>query len=925
MLFIFNRNDELIEILKEEDFSEDEYKTQINGEWSYTFEINKLRKSIKKGNKVGLYDEDNNFQLLVIDDTEELYSIGEKYKTRVYSIHDFYHLRHKVIEDKRILKGSAQQALTKCLEGTSYLVGEVAELGLNNINFYYISSLEALNSIIKTYGGELNFRLELNEQKTKVSKRYVDIKYRLGEDTGLRFTFDINLDEVRKKEYGEFYNVLYGRGASLESGDGFSRKLTFESIGWEKPNNPANKPLGNKFLEDIEGIEKYGRREGIFESGDIKTPEELITKTWEKLKEVNKPKVTYTATAKDLSNILGYEHLKVVTGDTINILDDEYGINIEARIIEQRYSICKKDRKTIVLGNFLNGLTDDAGNNSLTDRLDKVESKPTDIDDSKYPNTLPEVPVVTARGGFATITLEWTYESKSYYSYEVYASKISNFNPDFSNLIFRGKSSSFLHEVKPKETWYYKIRAINTHNKATPMSNQVSASTLKLSDGAEYFEEAAIKDALIGTLNLDRGWVGRLSATHFDAKNLTVTDGNGEETLKINSFGEIYLKPKYFELTSSSETNVPTKDDVKNTINNVKKEIDKNIDDVQGTVDNLKGYTDGAFKDGLLTEDEKSKISGYINPLQTEMSDITEEYETIYKNIDLVNAFKTNLKTSYDNYKGNFDELINVIKATLKLTIVGVLDNDKINSKYKKHDTSLSVYRKRVNEAIDSIAKNKADKAEKNSNTKTEASIKIVNDSIKEKVSKVDYDKNNNVISNKLLEIDKTADGLKVEVSKKVGEEEVKQVIEATPESLMIGFNSISNNIEFSKEGMKIYHNNGSHTILSADGVMVHDGRTSTSYHSLSTTGQVRVQGAVKVQLPNRFKDKNFAIALSIAQTGLNIGAPRVNGLSSISANYSDIDNHNATFQIRASSTHAGANSIGAVDGYVDVHYTVIA
>ena len=161
MLFILNKNDKVIEILQDEDFSDDEYKQQINGEWIYTFHIDKINKNIVKENKVGFFDEDGKFQLFIIDDTEDTVNVYEekldinvkvrviskKYDVLVSCLHDFYDLRFSVIEDKRVINGSARQALEKCLEGTSYSVGEVSALGNKNINFYFTNSLAGINEI----------------------------------------------------------------------------------------------------------------------------------------------------------------------------------------------------------------------------------------------------------------------------------------------------------------------------------------------------------------------------------------------------------------------------------------------------------------------------------------------------------------------------------------------------------------------------------------------------------------------------------------------------------------------------------------------------------------------------------------------------------------------------------------------------------
>lgn len=168
------------------------------------------------------------------------------------------------------------------------------------------------------------------------------------------------------------------------------------------------------------------------------------------------------------------------------------------------------------------------------------DGRPGDLSD--FPDTLPQIPTLTTKlYGFANIELSWTFENKIYYTYELYASKVKDFTPNVFDLIFQGQASTFLHQVKPNETWYYRVRAINTHGNATGLSKQITVSTVKINDLSNYVDNAAIGEALIGTLSLDRGWVGQLKGNWIDAKQLSVTDGNGKRTLDIDSYGNVNL------------------------------------------------------------------------------------------------------------------------------------------------------------------------------------------------------------------------------------------------------------------------------------------------------------------------------------------------------------------------------------------------
>lgn len=536
MLYIFDRNENLLKILSNDDIDtvvySDNYKRQINGEWSYTFsiDINKISNQfIQPKNKVGFFDENGNFQLFSTENIED--DITDDSIKNTYCLHDFYSLTGHIIEDKRVINGTALEATTKALEGTNYKVGNIAELGNNSINFYDVSSLAALQDIIKTFGGELNFRLELNENKTAIANRYVDILYRHGSDTGIRFDFDLNLNEVKRKiDTTNLFTVLYGRGSALESGDGYGRKIRFSDI-----NN------GNSYIEDVEAINKWGRIEGIF-NYETEDTSELLQATSKKLEEVKEPFISYSANVTDLASVVDYEHLKVTLGDTIVISDTDIDLILEARIIEENLSVIDPGEKDVVLGNFLKGFAQNQASQieNIQNKADKLEEKPK-VFDKSYPDTLPEVPILTANGLFASVQLEWTYENKPHFEYEIFASKILDFTPDESNLIYRGQASSFLHYVKPKETWYYRARGRNSRGSVTEYSSQVNATTLKIQDGTEYIEELAIGDALLGSLKADRAWVGQFKGEDINAKNLTVVDGNDNETLKVDSYGNVYI------------------------------------------------------------------------------------------------------------------------------------------------------------------------------------------------------------------------------------------------------------------------------------------------------------------------------------------------------------------------------------------------
>lgn len=544
MLYIFDKDDNLLEII--EDFQNDEMNRELNSDWTYNFKIDiNTSKNIKKPNKVGFFDDDE-FYLFLIDEVNDTI-FSEDIKS-VYCINDMYSINGHIIEDKRCVDYSIDKALEKALEGTDYVVGELDTFNVNTVSFYYISSLAALKKIVEVYNAEYMPRIEYNKDTNKI-ERYIDVKVKIGQDTGLRFTYDTNIEEIKRNEASDnHYTVLYGRGASLQMTDeegqetgGYTRLIDFSEVEWSKEKgDPCDKPLGQKYVEDVEAIEKYGRIEGIYENKDIESTSELLQATYNALQETKEINVSYDVSVEDLRDIKGFEHYKYTLGDRIIILDDDYDINLESRIIKETLSL-KNKTKVVTLGYIFSSISSNNASNIVSGDEEK-ENDEDRFSDEDFPNTLPEPPVLSIdREGFASISLSWTFENKPYYVYELYASKLENFNPTENHLVWRGHGSAFLHEVNFNETWYYKVRVVNSHGQYTDFSNQVSATTYKIDDATQIFEKAAIKEALIESLNADKIIAGKVKGTFIDARNLSVTDGNGNITFEVSSDGLIKL------------------------------------------------------------------------------------------------------------------------------------------------------------------------------------------------------------------------------------------------------------------------------------------------------------------------------------------------------------------------------------------------
>ncbi len=389
-----------------------------------------------------------------------------------------------------------------------------------------------------------------------------------------------------------------------------------------------------------------------FEEGQIPTTEKLITLAKKEYRDnkVDIPKQNFKIDFIPLSKCVGYEGLedKISLCDTVTIIDTRYNINTKAKVIKTVFNVIKNRYESVELGEPRTSLGDviGGGNNEPVVGPPGPQGPPgQDGNIGDFPNTLPSTPVLESFVyGFSNIELSWTFENKVYYSYELYGSKTKDFKPNTFDLIFEGQASTYMFQAKPNETWYFRVCAINTHGERTNFSNQVTVNTTKIEDLSNYVENMAISDALIGTMRLDRGWVGELKGNYIDAKQLSVTDGNGKRTLDIDSFGNVNLDVTSLKIHSTT--------------------IDKVIDDsVNTTVNSILDI----FKDGVISDVEKKILKEKKENLLREKADILAQTEIIKQSTMLVNTSELiDLKQSESNYISSVDDLVAIIDKLLE-------------------------------------------------------------------------------------------------------------------------------------------------------------------------------------------------------------------------------------------------------------------
>ena len=603
--------------------------------------------------------------------------------------------------------------------------------------------------------------------------------------------------------------------------------------------NPVDSDLisnySHPYISYMDFSDKFGEEE-------IPTTEKLVNLAEKYFKNNNcdKPKQNFKIEFVPLSKCVGYEGIedKISLCDTVTIKDARYNINTKAKVIKTIFNVLKNRYESMELGEprtTLGDIISSSGNGEDGKQGPPGPQGPPGKDGSigDFPNSLPSTPVLSANVyGFASIELNWTYENKVYYNYELYGSKTKDFTPNTFDLIHSGQSSSFLFQAKPNETWYFRVRAINTHGERTAFSSQVTVNTTKIDDLSNYVQKQAIDEALIGTLSLDRGWVGTLKGNYIDAKQLSVTNGNGIRTLDVDSFGNVNLNVNSLKISSSSvATEAYASNQANSSLNSAKTYADSvgsstltsantHANSVANTaqtnaINSAKDYTNTKIADTKaeikLTTDS---ITQRVSSTETTTSTLTTKVNTAQSTAD---ANKTNISNLTTR----------VSTAEQKITPSAIVSTVTSSSSWSAQSNNITT------------AKNSANDAQSTANTN------------KTNISK---------LTTRVSTAESSITQLSNSITSKVSEDDVKSIIEQSADEIQIGFNDINDYITITPNtGITVNHTDGSYSRMSQNGFQRFINGSGHTYHSLQASGEFQLSGYANethtITLPSEFDE----------------------------------------------------------------------
>lgn len=372
IFYLLNKSQKAINAIPSEKIVEAKYTEGINEASKLTFSV-PLKERLPSNAFFTLFQKPDSSDFLLFKINNETIENDRISYMGVDAAYD--ELRcYGYVKDIRPVKKTAKEILQRILQGTRWEVGYIDLTSPIDTNFYYQPYLECIQKTAQLFNMEVVFTYGFDSRLQVITSRKVNFYQQQGQRTGKRFEYGSNLLTVtREEDSQDIVTALVGRGKGEEETDeatgeatgGYGRRINFNDVVWSKAKgDPADKPAGQEYVEDVQATKIFGYDDGkprigivVFE--DIEDPVELLKATWASLKSSDRPKVTFQANVTNVGN-LGL-------GDTIAIIRHDLGIEYFTRVFKVAHDLLNKQNNTVEMG-------DDLSSNSLTSYVSSVSS-----------------------------------------------------------------------------------------------------------------------------------------------------------------------------------------------------------------------------------------------------------------------------------------------------------------------------------------------------------------------------------------------------------------------------------------------------------------------------------------------------------------------------------------------------------------------
>ena len=143
----------------------------------------------------------------------------------------------------------------------------------------------------------------------------------------------------------------------------------------------------------------------------------------------------------------------------------------------------------------------------------------------------------------------------------------------------------------------------------------------------------------------------------------------------------------------------PAPEDVQSEIDAAKDQATK----AQTSTDKLRGYVDGAFRDGVVDDAEAKAIKTYINEVDAQWQSALGAYEKVYTNSLLTGAPKTALLDCKTTLAGKCDDLTQYIATAISDGKATTAEVSGVNSRYNAYKSALRDFQRALKSAEEAI------------------------------------------------------------------------------------------------------------------------------------------------------------------------------------------------------------------------------
>lgn len=207
------------------------------------------------------------------------------------------------------LTGSAGSALFQLLQGSGWTVGTVDVVGVYDLFTEKLSLLANIQKVQEIWDG---FLLWDSVAKTVSLRAETWQNY-----TGFQVRYAKNLKHITRTTNNDLITRLYPFGQD---------ELTISAV--------------NGGIIHIDNFSFTSRiYTGIYQDQNISDPTELRDKATKLLDKLCQPRHSYRVNMVDLRTLPGYTHENFALGDMLDVVDEELGINIRARLMRYKYDV----------------------------------------------------------------------------------------------------------------------------------------------------------------------------------------------------------------------------------------------------------------------------------------------------------------------------------------------------------------------------------------------------------------------------------------------------------------------------------------------------------------------------------------------------------------------------------------------------------